>query len=413
MAAKKVVITGRGLVTPIGFGLQENIDALKSGKSGIVYLPEWKEAGLECNVGGKVSYEYDCPMFDRKKLRFMPENAKMAVAAAYEAILDAGYTPETLPRSEMAVLNGCAGSAYKEVCTSVSIFEATRNLRKISPFAVPRTMPSSAVASMSLIFGITGESYDISCACTSGAMTLIAAARLILSGEYDIVLAGGSEELSWQQALGFNAMRAISRSRNDHPEQASRPFDKGRDGFVMAEGAGMMILESEEHARERGAKIHGVISGFACNSNATDMVAPDRASSADVMRMAVKHAGLKPEDIRYINTHGTSTPVGDPIEMEAIYDVFSGNPVLAVNSTKSQTGHMIGATGAVEAIYTNLMVEHSFVSGTVNLTDPEDEFAWADLVRETRENFPISHALSNSFGFGGTNASIVISKYEA
>ncbi len=412
MAVKKVVITGRGLVTPIGFGVQENIDALKSGKNGIVFLPDWKEVGLDSNVGGRITYEYDCPVFERKKLRFMPENAKLAVAAAYEAITDAGYTPETLPGSQMAVVNGCAGSAYAEVCSQVHVFQETGNLRRVSAFSVPRTMPSSAVANVSLIFGITGDSYDVSCACTSGALAVITAARLILSGEYDIVLAGGSEELSWQQALGFNAMKAISRNFNEQPHMASCPFDKKRDGFVMAEGAGMLVLESEEHALARGAKIHGEISGFAVNSNATDMVAPDRASSAAVMEKALKNAGLKPEDITYINTHGTSTPVGDPIEMNAIHDVFADNPVLAINSTKSQTGHMIGATGAVEIIYSNLMIEHSFVSPTLNLTEPEEEFSWADIVRETRYDFPIRYALSNSFGFGGTNACVIVGKYE-
>lgn len=412
MAAKKVVITGRGLVTPIGFGVQENIDALKNGKSGIVFLPEWQEAGLESNVGGKVSYEYDCPLFDRKKLRFMPENAKMAVAAAYEAITEAGYTPETLPGSEMAIINGCAGSAYAEVCTQVHVFRETGNLRRVSAFAVPRTMPSSAVANMSLVLGITGDSFDVSCACTSGALAVITAARMIQSGEYDIILAGGSEELSWQQALGFNAMRAISRNHNEQPHLASCPFDKKRDGFVMAEGAGMLVLESEEHARKRGAVIHGEIKGFAVNSNATDMVAPDRDSSAAVMQKALKHAGLQPEDITYINTHGTSTPVGDPIEINAIRDVFEKNPVLAINSTKSQIGHMIGATGAVEIIYSNLMIQESFVSPTLNLTEPDDEFSWADIVSETRYNFPINYALSNSFGFGGTNACVIVGKYE-
>jgi len=357
-----------------------------------------------------VLYDVTCPIVDRKKLRFMPRNSVFATAAAYESMIEAGYTAETLPAAEMAVLNGCAGGTYSELSDSVVTFIQSKNMRKISPFSVPRVMPSSAVATLSLLFGITGESYDISCACTSGAMSVIAGARLILSGEYDIVMVGGSEELSWQQALGFNVMKAVSRGFNSTPEKASRPFDKQRDGFVMAEGAGMLILESEEHAKSRNAKIYGYISGFAANSNAVDMVAPDRASSAAVMAKAVKNAGLKPEDISYINTHGTSTPVGDPIEMNAIRDVFGNNRELYINSTKSQTGHMIGATGAVEIIYSNLMLENSFISPNLNLEDVDDDCAWANIPRKTVEGCDLKYALSNSFGFGGSNASVVISR---
>ncbi len=407
---RKVVITGRGLVTPIGNTLAENLESLKTGKSGIVFMPEWQEAGLDSCVAGKVNMPEDCPVFERKKLRFMPENAKMAVAAAYQAIVEAGYTPETLPGDKMAVIHGTAGSAYSELVNSVEGFKATRSLRRVSAFSVPRIMPSSAVANLSLVFGIKGESYDISCACTSGAQALINGARLIMSGEYDIVMAGGSEEVSWQEALGFNAMRALSHSYNETPEKASRPFDKARDGFVIAEGAGVVILESEEHARARGARIISYVSGFASNSNATDMVAPDPSASAEVMRAAIRHAGLLPEDISYVNTHGTSTGVGDPVEINALHEVF-GDRSPAVNSTKSVTGHTIGAAGAVEAIFCSLMLEHSFVSATANLENPEDEFAWADLVREYR-TCEMKHALSNSFGFGGANASLILTRGE-
>ena len=270
---------------------------------------------------------------------------------------------------------------------------------------------SSAVSNISLIFGIKGESYDISAACTSSALTIITGARLILSGEYDCVMVGGSEEVSWQQALGFSAMRALSHSYNDVPETASRPFDKSRDGFVLGEGAGMLIMESESAAKKRGAKIMAYLSGFATNSNAVDMVVPDAESSADVMRRAIKHAGLAPSDIDYINTHGTATPVGDPVEMEAIRKVFEGSNVV-INSTKSMTGHMIGAAGSVEAIFSILMMQNSFLCPTANLKDPEETFAWADLIRETREGVNVRHSLSNSFGFGGSNACLVFSKPE-
>lgn len=408
--ASKVVITGRGLVTPIGIGLEANSSALRGTKNGISVVPEFAERHLETRVAGKIVEAYDCPLFERKTLRFMPDNAKFAVAAAYEAMLEAGYTLETLPGERMAVINGCAGSAYGELYTSIVHFEEMKSIRRVTPFSVPRIMPSSGVANLSLIFGIKGESYDISCACTSSAMAIVDGVRLIRAGEYDIVMVGGSEEVSWEQALGFDAMKALS--RNPDPNTASRPFDKDRDGFVIAEGAGILILESEEHAKARGAKIHGVVTGYASNSNATDMVAPDVAASAAVMRKCLKSCGLQPSDIQYINTHGTSTGVGDPVELKAIREVFGEDTRAAISSTKSQTGHMIGAAGAVEAIFSNLMIEGRFIGKSANMDTVEPGFEWADIVTETRENVDIRHALSNSFGFGGTNASLVISKYE-
>ena len=409
--APKVVITGRGIITPLGAGLAANAEALKNTKSGISFVEDFHANGLESQVAGKISFEYDCPAFDRKALRFMPASAKMAIYAAYEAITEAGYTMETLPGDKMAVIIGCSGSAYGEFNSQIRKFEEQRNVRRVSPFTVPRIMPSSAVANLSLIFKLKGESYDISCACTSSSLAVMAGARLIKSGEYDIVMVGGAEEVSWEQALGFNAMKALSHSYTETPEKASRPFDRNRDGFVIAEGSGIMILESEEHARARGAKIICELKGSASNSNATDMVAPDRSSSADVMRQSLANAGLLPSEIDYINTHGTSTGVGDPVELEAIGDVFGRDGKVAINSTKSQTGHLIGATSAVEAIFTSIMMEQSFISKSANLDNVIEGFEWADIVRETRFETPIRHAISNSFGFGGTNATLVFSRY--
>lgn len=407
---KKVVVTGRGLVTPIGNGLAANIQSLKEGKTGTVFMQEWADQGLDSRVAGVSDRMVECPMFTVKNLRFMAPNARMAVAAAYEAFKEAGLTPEDLPDRRIAMINGCAGSSYATVFKNMSTYEQTHKLRACSPFSVPKIMPSCGVANMSLLFGTTGESYDITAACTSSALAIIAGVRLIRAGEYDMVLVGGSEELSWGQALGFNSMRALSSHNNDHPECASRPFDKGRDGFVLADGAGMLVLESEEHALKRGAVPKAVISGYASNSNAIDMVMPNAASTADVMSSALRDAELNVEDISYVNTHGTATPVGDPIELDGIRQVF-GDHKLAINSTKSMTGHMIGAAGAVEAIFTSLMIENSFLCKTANLDDPEDGLEWADLVRETRTDVEIRHAISNSFGFGGSNATLVISKY--
>ncbi|MBO7147858.1 MAG: beta-ketoacyl-[acyl-carrier-protein] synthase family protein [Lentisphaeria bacterium] len=407
---RKVVITGRGLVTPIGNGLAANVQSLREGKTGTVFMQEWADLGLDSQVAGVSDHDVTCPMFTVKNVRFMATNARMAAVAAYNAFAEAGLTPEDLPERRIAMINGCAGSAYSVVYKNMSTYERTRKLRSCSPFSIPKIMPSCGVANMSLLFGTTGESYDISCACTSGALAIIAGARLIRSGEYDIVLVGGSEEVSWGQSLGFGAMHALSTQYNDRPGCASRPFDKGRDGFVLAEGAGMLVLESEEHALKRGAKPLSVVSGFYSNSNATDMVVPSAESTAEVMNMAIQNAGLKPSDIAYVNTHGTSTPVGDPIELNGIRDVF-GDRSVAINSTKSMTGHMIGAAGAVEAIFCSLMIENSFICKTANLENVEDNLEWADLVRETRD-VTFDHALSNSFGFGGSNASLVISRYK-
>ena len=410
-----VVITGRGLITPIGLGMAENLESLKTGKSGITRDPYWQELNLDSQVAGKVNLdEYECPAFDRKQLRFMPHSARMAVAAAYEAITEAGYTMQNLPGSKMAVITGCGGSSYSEYFNSIETYQRTHSVRRISPFSIPRIMPSSAVANLSLVYKIGGESYDVSCACTSGAVALIQAIRLIQSGAYDIVMAGGCEELCWQQAVGFGAMHALSHNFNEEPEKSSRPFDVQRTGFVLSEAAGIMILESEAHAKARGAKTYGRISGYGCNSNACDMVAPSPEVSADVMSAAIKNAGLTPADIDYVNTHGTGTPVGDPVEVDALKTVFhdhGASPM--INSTKSQTGHPIGAAGAIELIFCSQMIEHSFVSPSINADQIEESMKWADIVRTPRMNVPIRHAISNSFGFGGTNAAIIVSRDDA
>ena len=410
-----VVITGRGLITPIGLGMAENLEALKTGKSGITRDPYWQELNLDSQVAGKVNLdEFECPAFDRKQLRFMPQSARMAVAAAYEAITEAGYTMQNLPGSKMAVITGCGGSSYSEYFNSIETYQRTHSVRRISPFSIPRIMPSSAVANLSLVYKIGGESYDVSCACTSGAVALIQAIRLIQSGAYDIVMAGGCEELCWQQAVGFGAMHALSRNYNEEPEKSSRPFDVERTGFVLSEAAGIMILESEAHAKARGARIYGRISGYGCNSNACDMVAPSPEVSAAVMSAAIENAHLTPADIDYVNTHGTGTPVGDPVELDALKTVFhdhGASPM--INSTKSQTGHPIGAAGAIELIFCSQMIEHSFVSPSINADNIDESMKWADIVRTPRMNVPIRHAISNSFGFGGTNAAIIVSRDDA
>lgn len=407
----KIAITGRGLVTPLGVGLAKNEEALRAGHSGIVFVPEWKELGLESQVAGISDPAPQSSLLNSKQSRFATPSALMAAAATEEALREAGLNLDSINKERIALIIGCAGSAHLNIWNGASIFRETGKVKRVSPFIVPRVMPSSAVANLAIMLGITGETYDISSACTSGTHAIIVASRLLLSGEYDYVISGGTEETNWVHALGFDAMRAISRKYNSCPEKASRPFDRDRDGFVLAGGAGIVILETEEHAIKRGIKPLSLISGFAANTNPNDMVVPDPSSSCEVMRKAIQHSGLSLEDIQYINTHGTGTPTGDPVEMKAIKMLFCSHASkIAINSTKSMTGHMIGATGAAETIFCSMMIQKHFICPSINIDNPEPEFAWADFVRETR-NTRIKHALSNSFGFGGTNACLVISEY--
>ena len=409
-----VVITGRGLVTPLGAGLAINEEALRNGKSGISFVPEWKEKGIESHVGGIIDdTKLECPILDKKSYRYMTPHAIMGTVAAYEALKEAGLETDSLRHRRVAIVLGHGGSAHMPVYDGAKTLEETHKSKRVSPFTIPKVMPLSAVANISLIFGIKGESYAISSACASGAHSVMLAARLLQTGLYDIVLTGGTEEVNWIQALGFDAMRAISRNWNEIPEKASRPFDKRRDGFVVAAGAGILVLETEEHAAKRNAKSIAKISGSGANSNTTDMVFPDSESSAQVMLAALQDANLKPADIDYINTHGTATPAGDPIEMAALKSVFyETNPKVAINSTKSMTGHMIGATGSVEIIFCSQMIDKGFISPNVNLDEPEEEFSWANLPKKTIHNVRIKHALSNSFAFGGTNACVILSAAE-
>lgn len=405
---KKVFITGRGLITPLGKGLAANRQALKDGKSGIVFCEAYHSHNLPSVVAGIADETPDENLLDRKILRFSPPVASMSVSAVYEALKEAGLTPDDIRGKRIALVGGVANSFGKENTELTMAFSETGKLRAVPPFSVPRIMPSSAVSILSLYYGLKGESFDISAACATSTIAVIQAARLIRSGEYDMVIAGGAEQLDWTQALGFCAMRALSTKYADNPAASSRPFDRNRDGFVLANGAAWVILESEESIRRRGGVAITEVSGIASNSNATDMVVPDAAASEDVMRMAIADAGLKTTDINYVNTHGTSTPVGDPVEMAAIKNVFGS--AVAINSTKSQTGHMIGATGAAEIIFTSMMLEDDFVSPTINLEEPEEEFSWADLVKEYRPGAGLKHAVSNSFAFGGSNACVALSK---
>ena len=404
-----VFISGRGIISPLGEGLAANEKALLDGTSGISSIADFIDNHLESTVGGLPNH---CPdvsdLLDRKHLRFCPPVGMMSVAAVREMFAEAGIPLDEVKNHRIAIVGGIARGNYLE------LFENTRNYvteyktRCVNPCSVPRVMPSNAVSNISICFGITGESYDISAACASSTLAITLGTRLIRSGQYDMVIAGGAEHLDWVQALGFCACRALSRKYNDTPALASRPFDRDRDGFVLAGGAAYVLLESESSLKRRGGRPIVRVSGIAANSNATDMVVPDAVGGAAVMREAIADAKLAPSAIGYVNTHGTGTPVGDPIEMAAIREVMGTAP--AINSTKSQTGHMVGATGAAEVIFTSLMLEKNFLSASLNLENPDPEFAWADFVRTCRTGTDIKHALSNSFAFGGSNSAIVLSK---
>ena len=407
---KDVVVTGRGLVTPLAVGLEQNEEALRKGQSGITFVQDWAERGLGSNVAGQINGTMDCPLLNRKNRRFMSSNTLYGAVAAHEAITEAGLTLDDIKNTRVAIVLGHGGSTHKVVHDAALLIEKYGGTKKNSPFTVPKVMPFSATANLSLILGVSGESYAISSACASGSHAIMLATRLIESGLYDMVITGGTEEVSWVQASGFDAMRALSRSYNDIPEKASRPFDVDRDGFVIAEGAAILVLESAEHAKNRNAKAIVKVSGAAANSNTTDMVVPNAEAMTKVMGDALKDANIEASEIDYINTHGTSTPVGDLIEIDAIKQLFyDKNKDVAINSTKSMTGHMIGATGAVKIIFCTQMIDKNFICPTINMDNQEPETKWANLVKKTITDVKVRHALSNSFAFGGANSSVVIS----
>ncbi len=407
---EKVFITGRGLLTPLGNGLAANEAALREGKSGITVVPEFVEKHLSSVVGGVPDQDPVCDFLDRKTKRFSPPAAVMSVAAAAEALTEAGIPLDKVSEYPMALVGGQASSNALEIHSFAQAYlDRDFNLRAVSPFAVPRIMPSSAISVLSLLFGIRGESFDVSAACSTSALSVAQAVRLIRSGEYDMVLVGGAEQIDWTCALGFCACRALATAYNDTPEKASRPFSASRDGFVLAGGAAYMLLESERSVRARGVKPICEISGIGGNSSASDMVVPDAEASSGVMAKALANAGLTINDIGYINTHGTATPVGDKVEIEAIRRLVGSGKCPAINSTKSQTGHMVGATGAAEIIFSSIMLEKQFISPSINCEDIDPEFTDVDIVREYRE-CAFDHAISNSFAFGGSNVSVVISK---
>jgi 3-oxoacyl-[acyl-carrier-protein] synthase-1 len=401
---RRVVITGLGAVSCIGNNKTDIIDSLRRGHSGIVANESYKELGLRSQVSG--SCEIDIrEHIDRKVARFMGDSAAYAYIAMQQSIDDAGLEENDISNVRTGLIAASGGASSNNIVESADILRS-RGVRKIGPYRVPRTMGSSVSACLATPFKIKGVNFSLTSACATSAHCIGAAAEQIQLGKQDIVFAGGGEEEHWSLACLFDAMGALSSKYNDDPATASRPYDATRDGFVIASGSGMVVVEELEHAKARGAKIYAELVGYGANSDGFDMVAPSGEGALRCMDLA---RSTVEGPIDYINTHGTSTPVGDVKEVEAMRTMF-GDQMPRYSSTKSMCGHSLGATGAQEAIHCLLMLENDFIAPSINVNDPDPVVENTPLVTECVENAGIKTAMSNSFGFGGTNATLVFQK---
>jgi 3-oxoacyl-[acyl-carrier-protein] synthase-1 len=401
---KNVVITGVGIKSCIGNTYDEVVNSLKNGKSGITSDETYKEMGFRSQVSGSVDLNFS-ELIDRKLYRFMGESAAYAYLAAQDAIEMAGISELHLNSDRTGIVAG-SGGASTRVMVSTSDITREKGPKRIGPYAVTKSMGSSISAILGTAYKLKGINYSISSACATSAHCIGHGADLIKSGQQDIVLAGGGEDLHWSSSGLFDAMGALSSNFNDNPSAASRAYDKNRDGFVISGGAGMIILEDEEHAIKRNANILAKLTGYYATSDGYDMVAPSGEGALRCMKGALQNHG---SEVDYINTHGTSTPVGDVAELKAIKELFK-NDIPIISSTKSMTGHSLGATGVQEAIYAIMMMREKFIAPSINIDELCDEAEGLNIATQTLEK-DISAVLSNSFGFGGTNASLVISKY--
>ena len=401
---RNVVITGVGIKSCIGNTYDEVVNSLKNGKSGIKADETYKEMGFRSQVSGAVDLNFS-ELIDRKLYRFMGESAAYAYLAAQDAIEMAGISELHLNSDRTGIVAG-SGGASTRVMVSTADITREKGPKRIGPYAVTKSMGSSISAILGTAYKLKGINYSISSACATSAHCIGHGADLIKSGQQDIVLAGGGEDLHWSSSGLFDAMGALSSNFNDNPSKASRAYDKNRDGFVISGGAGMVILEDEEHAIKRNANILAKLTGYYATSDGYDMVAPSGEGALRCMKGALQNHG---SEVDYINTHGTSTPVGDVAELKAIKELFK-NDTPIISSTKSMTGHSLGATGVQEAIYSIMMMREKFIAPSINIDELCDEADGLNIATQTLET-DISAVLSNSFGFGGTNASLVISKY--
>jgi len=403
---RRVVITGIGIVAPIGNNAAEVTDSLRQGKSGIVYAEEYAEHGFRSRIHGKPTIVFE-DHIDRRQLRFMGPGAAYNYIAMEQAVQDSGLEEREISHERTGLIAGSGGPSTSNFFHAHGIVKETGSPRRMGPFMVTRCMSSTNSASLATPFKIKGVNYSITSACATSAHCIGNGVEQIQLNKQDIIFAGGGEELDWSLSCLFDAMGAMSSKYNDTPETASRPFDATRDGFVIAGGGGVVVLEEFEHARSRGAKIYCEVTGYGATSDGFDMVAPSGEGGERSMRLAI--AGLEERSVDYINAHGTSTPAGDVVEVEAIRRVFADRNMPWISSTKSLTGHSLGATGVHEAIYCILMMEGRFLAASANITHLDPAINENEIVRETMENVDLDTILTNSFGFGGTNATLALS----
>ncbi len=400
---RRVVVTGMGIVSCLGNTLDSVSGALRDSRSGIGHVPAFAELGLRSQVAGVPQIDLAAEI-DRKLKRFMGDAAAYSYVAMRDAMADAGLDDATIHSERTGVIAGSGGGSPQWQIETGDLLRA-RGVRKVGPYMVPRTMCSTVSATLATGFGIRGLSYSISAACATSAHCIGAAADLIRHGAQDVMFAGGGEEVHWGMTAQFDAMGALSTGFNATPAVASRPYDAGRDGFVIAGGGGMLVLEEYEHARARGARIHAELVGYGVTSDGADMVAPSGEGAVRCMQMAL--AGVN-TPVDYLNTHGTSTPVGDIVELKAVREVF-GDAVPPLSSTKALTGHSLGAASVHEAIYSLLMLRDGFVAASANIDTLDPHAADFPIVRESRDA-TLGTVMSNSFGFGGTNGTLVFAR---
>ena len=401
---RRVVITGMGINSCLGNDLDTVSSALREGRPGIVALPDHAEAGLRSQIGGRVDIDLDAQI-DRKLKRFMSDAAAYSYIALRDAIADAGLDLAQVSNIRTGLIAGSGGGSSQWQVEAADLLR-NRGVRKVGPYMVPRTMCSTVSANLATAFKIKGLSYSISAACATSAHCIGAAADLIRHGAQDIVFAGGGEDLDWTMSVMFDAMGALSTGFNDRPQQASRPYDADRDGFVIAGGGGMLVLEDWDHAIARGARIHAELVGYGVTSDGADMVAPSGEGAVRCMHMALE--GVRGRKVDYLNTHGTSTPLGDVTELQAVREVF-GEALPPLSSTKALSGHSLGAASVHEAIYCLLMMRDGFIAGSANIDKLDERAEGFPIVRGSRDA-RLDLVASNSFGFGGTNSTLVFAR---
>ncbi|HEM7960145.1 TPA: beta-ketoacyl-ACP synthase I [Citrobacter koseri] len=405
---KRAVITGLGIVSSIGNNQQEVLASLREGRSGITFSQELKDSGMRSHVWGNVKLD-TTGLIDRKVVRFMSDASIYAYLSMEQAIADAGLSVETYQNNpRVGLIAGSGGGSPKFQVFGADAMRSPRGLKAVGPYVVTKAMASGVSACLATPFKIHGVNYSISSACATSAHCIGNAVEQIQLGKQDIVFAGGGEELCWEMACEFDAMGALSTKYNDDPSKASRTYDANRDGFVIAGGGGMVVVEELEHALARGAHIYAEIVGYGATSDGADMVAPSGEGAVRCMQMAM-HGVDSPID--YLNSHGTSTPVGDVKELGAIREVF-GDKSPAISATKAMTGHSLGAAGVQEAIYSLLMLEHGFIAPSINIEEMDEQAAGLNIVTEATDR-ELTTVMSNSFGFGGTNATLVMCKLKA